>query len=112
MQPARTRKSRLKCGVKNVFSLTQQSTNMLKGQALQKMFRRGPRPGGEKAMKVELAHSSDLRQGRETGLCGAVFIQVADDAGNALVIVHEMILRRNATLSTRFLRLISAETRS
>jgi hypothetical protein len=53
-----------------------------------------------------------LRQGREPGLRGSVFVQVADDAGNAFVIVHGMILRRNAAFPTRFLRLISAGTRS
>ena len=63
-----------------------------KCEALQKSLGCDRRPVGKQAVKVGLAQTGKIRQCCQVRLLDEVFIKIADNACNALVIIHAPIL--------------------
>jgi hypothetical protein len=76
---------------------------MFRSEALQKILGRDPRPAAEQPVKVRFAQAARGRQIAQRGLVGVVRIQIPDDGGDAVEIVHAINLLIFKTKPTRFL---------
>lgn len=77
---------------------------MRMGQALKKILGRDTGPPREESMKVKLTQTGLFGELGQIRLFGMVFVEIANHASNAVVIVHARILSLEGDVPTRFLR--------
>ena len=88
MQAAGAGKPGKQSGVQHTLPVPQQFLGMGKGEALEEILGCDGGPGEEQAVEMEPAQAEILCQGRQIGLLCVVLVQIADDEGNAFVVVH------------------------
>jgi len=79
-------------GLQNTFTLAEKLPGMRQSQALDEILGRDGSPIREEAVKVELTQAGLPGQYGQVGLVGMAFIQKADHAGHAVIIVHAHIM--------------------
>ena len=65
---------------------------MREREALEKIFWRNTRPRGKQTVKMERTQPDPRRQIGQLGLFDVMVVQITDDAGDSVIIVHEQTL--------------------
>src|SRR5438045_2496784 len=103
MQPTRAGQSGIQSRAENGLAFLQQRPDMFEGERLQKIFWSNAGPVGKKPVKMKLTQADALSDRVQVRLRGVMSIEVADNGGNAFVIVHARRILPYRRRSTRFL---------
>jgi hypothetical protein len=91
MQPARAGKAGFQRGIEHASGLQEKGFGMFRCEILQERFWRDACPSRKKAVEMKLTEPGHFRERSQIGLLAIMFVQVADDLFDFLIIGHESV---------------------